>query len=211
MPIDSNDVPAVPLWINGHAFLTMAPDFRVVRSPSDGRMLRRTPLCGREVADTAVSAAISAADAWRALSRAQRVQLMNVLADMLAQYADHFSSLLAEESGLSPAGSAAELDQVTGLLRSVGGWGQPREGEVVLIVARADAPLAEPLRLAVDALMAGSPVLIKTDPGAPSVLVAVGELTGRCGFPPGVVNVVHGGDALVDRVREFPDVRVKIG
>ena len=30
---DSNDILAVPLWINGHAFLTMAPAFFDVRDP----------------------------------------------------------------------------------------------------------------------------------------------------------------------------------
>ena len=211
MLIDSSDVPAVPLWINGHAFLAMAPDFHVVRCPSDGRILRRTPLCGTEVADAAASAAISAVDALRLLSRELRVQLMVRLADALVQYADHFGQLLAEESGLSAAASAAELSHATGLLRSVNGGVKSREGVVVLIVARAESPLAAPLRLAVDALMAGNTVLIKTDPGSPSVLVALAELSGRCGFPPGVINVVHGGDALLDRLRELADVRGEVG
>lgn len=210
MLIDSNDVPAVPLWINGHAFLTMAPEFHDVRCPSDGRILRRTPLCGREVADTAVAAAISAADAWRALPVARRVQLLIQLADALAPYADHFCRLLAEESGWSPAASATEFARVLSSLRIADGGAESPAGTVVLIVARADAPLAEPILRAVNVLMADGTVLIKTDPGAPSALVALGELTGRCGFPPGAINIVHGGDALVDRVREFSDVRVDL-
>ena len=41
---------AIPLWINGHAYLTLAPAFLDVRNPASGEILRRTPLCGADQA-----------------------------------------------------------------------------------------------------------------------------------------------------------------
>jgi acyl-CoA reductase-like NAD-dependent aldehyde dehydrogenase len=67
--------------------------------------------------------------------------------------------------------------------------------------------MLEPLRLAVPGLAAGAVVVLKTDPSEPSALVALAELTGRCGFPPGVFNVVHGGEAMLQCFRDLPDVQ----
>ena len=44
----SNELLAIPLWINGHAFLTLAPTFCTVKNPRTGEAIRQTPLCGPE-------------------------------------------------------------------------------------------------------------------------------------------------------------------
>jgi len=62
-------------------------------------------------------------------------------------------------------------------------------------------PLLAPLRLAVPSLMAGAVVVIRPSPETPSALFALAELTARCGFPDGVLNIVHGGEAVVDGLR----------
>ncbi|MFT3847523.1 MAG: aldehyde dehydrogenase family protein [Propionivibrio sp.] len=204
--IDSNDPPAVPLWVNGHVFLTMAPMFQDIRKPSDGRVLRRTPLCDGTVVDGVVEAARNAGDSWRVLSCAERVGLCQRLAQELARYTDHFRKFLAEEADETEAEAEIEVLGALEILRKPPEATSPNEPPVVAIIGQADAPLLGALRLAVAALMTGAAVVIKPDPATPSALVALGELTGRCGFPPGVFNVVHGGDAVVARLRELNDV-----
>ena len=54
---ESDDVLAIPLWINGRAYLTMAPAFFDVRDARSGQVRRRTPLCGASEAQTAVASA----------------------------------------------------------------------------------------------------------------------------------------------------------
>jgi acyl-CoA reductase-like NAD-dependent aldehyde dehydrogenase len=49
----------------------------------------------------------------------------------------------------------------------------------------------------VAALRAGRAVIIKSSPKAPSALLAVCEVFARSGFPGGMVNVVHGDEAVV--------------
>lgn len=209
MLIDSNDPPAVPLWLNGHVFLTMAPAFHDVRRKSDGKVLRRTPLCDGEVANRAVDVARSAGEAWRVLSAPERGRLCTLLAQELARYADHFCKLLVEETGKTEAESELEVSVALEVLRKPVVSASSDDESVIAIIGHANTPLVGPLRLAVAALMAGSTVVIKPDPATPSVLVALGELTGRCGFAPGVFNVVHGGDAVVERLRELSDVRLQ--
>jgi len=187
---------AIPLWINGHAYLTLAPAFLDVCNPLTGQRLRRTPLCGAGEARAAVAAASAALPAWRALSGAARAALLTALGDALAAYGDHFAGLIGEETGEDVARVAAEVAAAVTLLRS------PPTGDalgVAAIVAR--APLLACLRLAVPALMAGATVVVRPPPRAPSALFALAELTGRCGFPPGVFNVLHGDEAAIDGLR----------
>ena len=191
-----DDVLAIPLWIDGHAYLTLAPAFLPVRNPVSGEVLRRTPLCGAPVAAQAVAAAAAAVAPWAAQPAAERAALVAALGDALAAYADHFTRLIVEESGQDAALAAAEVAAAIALLRS-----SPAGGATGVVAVVGDAPLLSSLRLAVPAWLAGAALLVRPPPETPSAIFALAELSGRCGFPPGVFNVVHGADALVDGLR----------
>ena len=194
-----NDDPlAIPLWINGHAYLTMAPAFYDVRNPVSGEVLRRTPLCGAGEALKAVEAAQAVLTQWAALPTTERAALLYSVSEGLAGYAGHFAKLIVEETGKDAAVAAAEVTQTVALLRAaVAGdtYG------VVGIVGAMDLPLLGAMRLAVPALIAGAVVVIRPSPETPSSIFALAELTGRCGFPGGVFNILHGGQAAVDGLR----------
>jgi succinate-semialdehyde dehydrogenase / glutarate-semialdehyde dehydrogenase len=208
MLIDSDAPSAVPLWINGHAFLTMPSEFQNVCSRTDGRVLRRTPLCSAEVAVKAVDAALNASEGWSALSRLERSKLFLGLAEAMLRYVDHFRSLIVEEAGKTEVESSAEVDAALAVLIASFSPPESDSEHVVAVIGEASAPLLGPLRVAIPALLAGSAVIAKPDPATPSVLVALAELMGRCGFPPGVFNVVHGGEAVLAGLRESRGVRL---
>ena len=207
---ESNDPPAVPLWIDGHAYLTMAPEFCDVRDSVHDRVLRRTPLCAADVADKALESARKASAEWRAQPEADRRALCLLLAVEVERYAEHFCRLISEETGRSPAESRTEVEVTLALLREIG---QARLDDGVAIVAiavGAGMAMLEPLRLAAPILAAGAAIVLRTDPSAPSALVALAELTARCGFPPGVFNVVHGRDAMLQQFRDLPGVQLYV-
>ncbi|MEF8753930.1 MAG: aldehyde dehydrogenase family protein [Accumulibacter sp.] len=191
---ETDDILAVPLWINGHAFLTMAPAFFDVRDPRSGLIRRRTPLCGAGQAATAVDAAAAALLAWRSLAIAERAQLLAKLADALAGYGSHFAGLIAEESGQPDAAATAEVEAALCLLRRATSEATvaSSDGGVVAIVCDDRAPLAGLLQRAVPTLLAGSTVVAKPSPKAPSVAVALAELMAQSGFLAGAFNVLHG-------------------
>ena len=198
--MQNDDTLAIPLWINGHAYLTLAPEFVDVRNPASGQVLRRTPLCGAATAQQAVTAALAAAAPWAARPAAERAALLGALSDALAAYAAHFARLIVEESGKDAAQAAAEVAAAVALLCS------PPVGDasgVVAVVGSGDAPLLSSLRFAVPALMAGAAVVIRPAPQAPSAIFALAELSARCAFPAGVLNILQGGDAVVDGLRSI--------
>lgn len=201
--LELEDPLAIPLWINGHAYLTMAPAFLDVRNPASGQILRRTPMCGPAEAEKAVEAARAALDHWAAQPVGARAGLVAAVGDALEGYASHFSRLMVEEAGMENDVATAEVNDAVALLRN------PTERSVsgVLgIVGDSTKPLLGALQIAVPALMAGAVVVVRPHPETPSALFALAELTGRCGFPGGVFNVLHGGEPAIDGLRTQADV-----
>lgn len=197
-----DEVPAIPLWIAGHAYLTLAPHFTEVRDACSGRVLRRTPSCGANEARLALDAAAQALSAWSERSADERTGLLLQLADALDGYASHFARLIEEETGCDGASALAEVGDAVALLR-----GSPRHAEfngafdaaqagVREVVGSARSPLSALLRLAVPAWSAGSALVVMAAPLAPSAVFALAELSARCAFPGGVFNVLYG-DASV--------------
>jgi len=196
---ENDEILAIPLWINGHAYLTMAPAFFDVRDRRTGQIRRRTPLCGTDQALTAVASAQAALPAWAALTVAARATLLVPLAAALAAYAEHFAGLIAEETGKDAAAASAEVEQALSVLQAAAAGCTATGGSgVVAVVCDDQAPLLGPLQLAVPALLAGATVVVKPSPKAPSAAFALAELTARNGFPGGVVNILHGDLAAVE-------------
>ncbi len=205
--MQSDDPLAIPLWINGHAYLTLAPAFLDVRNPASGEVLRRTPLCGAGEVKQAVVAATDALPAWAAQPSVARAALLAKVGEAVSAYAGHLAQLIVEESGKDGALAAAEVADAVALLRSAP---TGDVSAVLAIVGNAQAPLLSSLRLAVPALMAGSTVVIRPSPETPSAIFALAELTGRCGFPGGVFNILQGGDVAVDALRAAAGVSLLI-
>ncbi len=194
---------AIPLWINGRAYLTMAPAFLDVRDPRCGTILRRTPMCGRDEAETAIEAARAACGGWSMQSTEARAALLAAVADALAGYGSHFARLISEESGLDSDRAGAEVSAGVALLRDPPA---SQAAGVYAIIGNAAEPLLAALRLAVPVLMSGAVVVVRPSPETPSALFALAELTGRCGFPGGVFNILHGGEAALDALRTHADL-----
>ena len=207
----TDDPLAIPLWINGHAYLTMAPAFQDVRNPVSREVLRRTPLCGSAEALKAVDAAQAALSAWAAQEAATRAALLASVGEALSGYAAHFARLIMEESGKDAASADGEVVRAVALLQGAeAGDASDQIGRpgVIGIVGDSKAPLLGALQIAVPTLLAGSVVVIKPNPETPSAIFALAELTGRCGFPGGVFSILHGGEAAVEGLRDADGVRL---
>jgi succinate-semialdehyde dehydrogenase / glutarate-semialdehyde dehydrogenase len=185
---------AIPLWINGHAFLTVAEGFYEVVNPLTGEALRRVPLCGAAEASEAANAARGVQAAWSALPAAARQARLNALADGLDRYTGHFAKLLGEETGCAEAEALAEVAAAVAALRgaAVGNAG------VVAVVVDATRPLAGVAEVVAPALRAGATVIVKPSPKAPSAVFALCELSSRAGWPAGVLNLMQGDKAAID-------------
>lgn len=185
---------AIPLWINGHAFLTVNDSFFNVTHPTTGEAIRRVPLCGAGEAAQAIAAARGAQTLWAEMGLAARRVCLANLADALERYTGHFAKLLMQEVALDEAAATAEVVTAVAALRgtAVGDTG------VIALVVDANRPLANLAEAMAPALMAGATIVVKPSPRAPSAAYALCELSARAEWPAGVLNLLQGDTAAID-------------
>lgn len=185
---------AIPMWVNGHAFLTVGNDFYDVTNPATGEAIRRVPLCGAPEAAEAVQAARAAQPGWADMGLPARRVCLGRLADALEGYAGHFAKLLRAESGAEEAEAAAEVAAAVSALRgmTVGDTG------VFGLVLDAGRPLAAFAESVAPAVLAGATLVVKPSLKAPSAVYALCELSARAEWPAGVLNLLQGDTAAID-------------
>ena len=196
MMLSPDGPPALPLWINGRAFLTMAPAFYEVHDALTGEALRRTPLCGADEVAEATMVAQAAAPGWADLPEVQRQELLQAWATGLDQYTGHFAKLVRQETGKDEALAKAEVESAVAALQA-GAAEAADAGQVVGLAWDDAAPLATAASLLAPVLRAGGTVVLKPSPRAPGAVYALVELSARVGLPAGVVNLVQGDEAAL--------------
>jgi acyl-CoA reductase-like NAD-dependent aldehyde dehydrogenase len=191
--------------------LVDSPQHFEVINPADALPFALSPAASREQLDQAVAAARRAAPAWRATSFEQRRALIARFADVLAQHQNELAELLTREQG-KPVGQAR--DEIVRAGTQSMGMAQieipvetlvdeaQRHIElryVPLGVVGIITPWNAPINLAagplVAALYTGNTVVLKPSPFTPLCTLRMGQLL-RDVFPPGVINVLAGGDEL---------------
>ena len=181
-----------------------------VRNPATGEVFAQAPECTRQQLDAAFDAAAKAARDWKADEAARRAVLLRAADVLLASGAELAPVLTAEQGKpLSDAGievfAAAIWSQYFANLEMAPQIIQDDDEAYVELARRplgvvaAITPWNFPLTLAfwkiAPALLAGNTLVLKPSPYTPLSTLKVGELL-RDVFPPGVVNIVSGGDEL---------------
>ena len=181
-----------------------------VRNPATGEVFAQAPECTRQQLDAAFDAAAKAARDWKADEAARRAVLLKAADVLMASSADLAPVLTAEQgkplsdAAIEVFASAiwsqyfANLDMPTQVIQDDDSAYVELARRPLGVVA-AITPWNFPLTLAfwkiAPALLAGNTLVLKPSPYTPLTTLKVGELL-RDVFPPGVVNIVSGGDEL---------------
>jgi acyl-CoA reductase-like NAD-dependent aldehyde dehydrogenase len=196
------------MTIDGQA-VTAERAFDVV-DPALGAVTAQAPDCTPEQLDRAVTAAARAQREWRTDEEARR-KTMLAFADAIVAASDELTATLSRETGKPLPVAGAEPGICAAWLQYYAGLQIPREllqddekarielAQRPLGVVAAITPWNFPLGLAMwkiaPALLAGNTVVLKPSPFTPLASLLLGEV-GRSVLPPGVLNVVTGGDQL---------------
>jgi acyl-CoA reductase-like NAD-dependent aldehyde dehydrogenase len=197
------------MTIDGRRVTTLAT--MPVVNPATGKAFAQAPAAGAADLESAVSAANAAFPAWRATPITERRRRLKAAADILEANVEGLARLFTREQGRPVDGARGEILQAVFWMRAGADLELPVEvtedtperrievrheplGAVCGIV-----PWNFPITLAVwkitPALLAGNTLVLKPSPYTPLCTLKLGELL-RAVFPPGVLNMICGNDAL---------------
>ncbi|NGY04325.1 aldehyde dehydrogenase family protein [Solimonas terrae] len=217
MQNNQTGAPVYSMTIGGEPVMTTATI--PVINPATGSVFAAAPDAGAAELDRAVSAARAAFAGWRATPLAERRARLIGAAERIEQNARELGALFTREQG-RPAGFARqEIHAAAYWFRAMAAIDVPveiaedsetRRIEVhhePLGVVCAIVPWNFPVLLAAwkiaPALVAGNTMVLKPSPFTPLCMLRIAELL-RDVLPPGVLNVISGGDALGPMMTAHP-------
>ncbi len=219
------------LWIDGAWQDSRGGKTMTIENPATEEPLATVVDASPEDVDRAVrSAARAFADGrWSKKTPAERSRLLWKLADLLEGKADEFARAESQNTGkpfefvsrgadmpftidnLRFFASAARDTHGSHAGEFMAGYTSIFRREPVGVVGQI-TPWNYPLMMAVwkigPALAAGCTVVLKPAPATPLTSLMLAELTAEAGIPPGVVNIVSGGNDAGQALVEHPEVRM---
>lgn len=177
--------------------------------PGSDKTWASCPDNGPEDVDAAVASSEAAFQKFRKVSPRKRAQLLLAWHRLIDEHKDDLASIMTWESGKPLAESHGEIAYAQGFTWWFAGEAERIQGAVsvpsapnrrVMIVKQPigvavalvpwNFPMAMILRKAGAAFAAGCTMVVKPSPETPLTCLALAELAGRAGFPPGVFNVL---------------------
>jgi malonate-semialdehyde dehydrogenase (acetylating) / methylmalonate-semialdehyde dehydrogenase len=213
-------------YIGGHWHASTADERLPVNNPATGESLAGVPLSPAGDVDKAVRAANDALPAWRRTPPGDRIQPLFRLKALLDAHATEIARVITQECGKTLAEAEGELrrgienvEVATGIptlmlgsnLEDIAsGIDELMIRQPVGIVAAItpfNFPAMIPLWFLPYAVGCGNAIIIKPSEKTPMTMGRIFELIEAAGFPPGIVNLVHGSKTVVDALLDHPDVR----
>jgi acyl-CoA reductase-like NAD-dependent aldehyde dehydrogenase len=195
-----------------------------VLEPATEEVMAELPQAGPKDADAAITRAKAAFPAWRAVTPADRAQLLRRLAAGVRERADGLARLESRNVGKPISDARGEVGMVADVFEYYAGAPERLLGSSIPVVGGVDVTFREPLGvvglitpwnfpLAIaswklgPALAAGNTIVLKPAELTPLTAVELERIALDAGLPEGVLNVVVGpGRSVGERIVEHPDV-----
>src|SRR5712691_6975183 len=210
----------------GGAWERSAAERLPVDNPATGDVLVDVPLSSAAEVDNAVRAASVAFPAWRRTPAGDRIQPLFKLKALLDRHYVDIAQVITRECGKTLAESEGELKRGIENVEVASGIPSLMMGSnledissgidelmirqpvgVVAAITPFNFPGMIPLWFLPYAVACGNTLVVKPSEKTPMTMARVFALVEQCGFPKGVVNLLHGGKGVVDALLDHPDVR----
>jgi malonate-semialdehyde dehydrogenase (acetylating)/methylmalonate-semialdehyde dehydrogenase len=222
----SIDVPVLDNFIGGQWVKAHAAEFFDVHNPARGEIIGRTPMSTAADVDAAVRAATDAFPAWRDTPVNARAQVLYKFKARLEQHFEELARIVTTEHGktldeargsvrrgiecVEVACGAPSLMQGFGLEDIAAGIDchvvrQPLG--VTAAIAPFNFPAMVPMWFLPFAIATGNTFVLKPSEQVPLSQRRMVDLLRECDLPPGVVNIVNGGRAVVEAICDHPGIR----
>ena len=196
-----------------------------VTDPANGQVLARVPLCGAADVDAAVAAARAALPEWRAVATIARARMLFDLRERLVARSDEFARCVTTEMGKTLVDSRAEVARMIEMVECACAVPTTMQGRILEDVSRNidtefvrqpvgvcaaivpfNFPAMVPFWFLPFAIACGNAFILKPSEQVPLTQQLVFEEIDALGLPPGVVNLVNGGQEVVERILDHPQI-----
>jgi malonate-semialdehyde dehydrogenase (acetylating) / methylmalonate-semialdehyde dehydrogenase len=212
-------------WIGGRRVDGTAGRTAPVHDPARGVVTAEVTLASDGEVDAAVAAASAAAEAWGASSTSRRAGALFRLRELLDAHRDDLAAAVTREHGKVLDDARGEVARGVENVEFACGIPHLLKGAhstevstgvdvhtvlqpvgVVAGITPFNFPVMVPLWMLANAVACGNAFVLKPSEKDPSASLLLAELVQRAGFPDGVVNVLQGDVAAVNRLLAHPDV-----
>ena len=222
----NRDVPRIPLLINGEYVQSRTTEWRDVINPATQQRLARVPMATPEEVNAAIAAAHEAFKTWRLVPIGQRARIFLKYQQLIRDHIKSLAATLTAEQGKTLADAEGDVFRGLEVVEHAANIGSLQMGERAHNVAGGvdtytllqplgvcagitpfNFPAMIPLWMFPMAIACGNTFVLKPSEQDPMVTMRLVELALEAGIPKGVLNVVHGGEDVVNALCDHADIK----
>lgn len=217
--------PTVPILVGERWLTPNVTDWNPVFNPSRGEEIACVPKCGAAEVDAVVQAATTAFAGWSKTPVPARAAKLFALKTKLESHFEELAVLITRENGKTLEEARGDVRRGIEVVDFACGISHLSKGENLPQVADGidgvtmrepigvcagitpyNFPAMVPLWMFPIAVACGNTFILKPSEKVPLTAVRLAELALEAGWPPGVLNIVHGGREVVDALLEHPGI-----
>jgi malonate-semialdehyde dehydrogenase (acetylating) / methylmalonate-semialdehyde dehydrogenase len=222
----ASKAPTVKLLIGPRFVESATSRWADVVNPATQAVLARVPFASRAEVDSAVAAAQAAFPSWRKTPIGTRARIFLKYQHLIREHMQELAALLTAEQGKTLLDAEGDVFRGLEVVEQAANIGTLQLGELAHNVASSvdthtvlqplgvcvgitpfNFPAMIPLWMFPMAIACGNTFVLKPSEQDPMVSMRLVELALEAGLPPGVLNVVHGGEEVVNALCDHKDVK----
>ena len=213
-------------FIGGRWIESTAAEHVDVTNPARGRVIAKTPLSCAQDVDAAVRAAAAAFPEWSETPPVVRARTMFRFKHLLEEQFEEIARLVTTEHGKTLDESRGSVRRAIECVEVACGAPSMMMGHglenvasgidcvamrqpigVCAAITPFNFPAMVPLWFLPFAVVCGNTFVLKPSEQVPLSAQRMFELLEKCDLPPGVINLVHGGQQVVEAICEHPGIK----
>ncbi|EAY65111.1 Methylmalonate-semialdehyde dehydrogenase [Burkholderia cenocepacia PC184] len=219
-------LPTAKLLIDGAFVESHSTEWGDIVNPATQEVIGRVPYATLDEVDAAIAAAQRAFQTWKTTPIGARLRIMLKFQDLVRRNLERIAHTLTAEQGKTLPDAQGDIFRGLEVVEHACSVGTLQQGEFAENVAGGvdtytlrqpigvcagitpfNFPGMIPLWMFPMAIVCGNTFVLKPSEQDPLSTMQLVELALEAGVPPGVLNVVHGGKTVVDRLCTHPDIK----
>ncbi len=219
-------IPNIPLIIDNEKVQSKTSKWVDVLNPANQEVVSRVPFCEISEVDAAVASAKKAYKTWRNMGQGARMRIMLKFQQLVRENTAKLAELITLEHGKTLPDAEGEVGRGLEVIEHACSIVSLQLGEyaenaasgidvytliqplgVCAGITAFNFPVMLPCFMFPIAVASGNTFVLKPSEQDPSSTLFLVELAHQAGLPPGVLNVVHGGPDVANRLCEHPDIQ----